>query len=69
MNITILELQKMLGIRNKVQWRQIWRDAMAIYEVDVTQLEFDVKSWTKLSKTLQNAMIIKVVTFVFNIDG
>jgi len=42
---------------------------MAIYEVDVTQLEFDVKSWTKLSKTLQNAMIIKVVTFVFNIDG
>ena len=63
-NITILELQKMLGIRDKVKWRQIWKDAMAIYEASITQVEFNAQSWANLSKSLQDAMIVKVTTFL-----
>ena len=43
MKITILK-QNMLGIQNKVQRLQIRRDSMAIYEMDINRLEFNVKS-------------------------
>ena len=68
-NITISELKNMLGIQNQAQWRQIWGDATAIYDAGINSLEFSVQSWAKLTKIFQDAMIVKVITFVINIDN
>ena len=65
---TILELRGFFGIHNDNQWLQIRKDATEIYETGITALESSVKSWGKLSQTLQETMIRKVRTFLFNID-
>ena len=44
-------------------------DATKIYEVGISEVESSVKSWAKLSKSHQEAMIHKVRIFSpFNID-
>ena len=44
-------------------------DATKIYEAGISEVESSVKSWAKLGKSHQEAMIHKVRIFIpFNID-
>ena len=68
-NNKILELWKFFSIDDDKQWQQIWMDATKIYEAGISEVESSVKSWAKLGKSHQEAMIHKVRIFIpFNID-